>query len=79
VNVLVILALGVMVLSFGAAIVAMVALKRAVSGLTAAGRSASERLEPLRSELADEQAVTELELAALQRTMEAGRPARRRG
>jgi hypothetical protein len=63
----VVVALALVLLSLGAVVVTAVSLKRAASGLSAAGRAASERIGPLSAELADEQAVLALELEALQR------------
>jgi hypothetical protein len=76
-DIFVIVALAVLVLSLGAVGVAAVGLKRAVSGLAAAGRSAGERMRPLAAELQAEQAVSALELEALQRTLAARKPSPR--
>lgn len=78
-GVFVIVAAAVLLLSAGAAVVALVALRRSLRGLSAATAEARQRLEPLSEELAAEQAVTALELEALRRRGSAGRaaPARR--
>ncbi len=65
---LVIVALAFGVVSLGGAGVAAVALWRAVGDLRSASAAAGERITPLTDELAAEQAVTALELEALQRT-----------
>lgn len=76
-DVFVIVALAVLVVSIGATVVSGLALYRAVRALTAAAREAAGRIGPLTEELRAEQAVTALELAALQRTRAAGQRAPR--
>jgi hypothetical protein len=66
----IILSLAFAVVSVGMVVVAVVALRRSVKDLTDAGRQASERIAPLAEELQAEQAVTQLEVEALQRRSE---------
>jgi Zn-dependent alcohol dehydrogenase len=73
VSALVILSLALVVFALGMVGVAVVVLLRAVRALTAAGQEAKERLAPLAEELQAEQAVTALELEALQETLAQGR------
>jgi hypothetical protein len=77
VDVFILVALAFLLVCLGAAGVAALALRRAVKGLTAAGRAASERVGPLTRELADEQAVMAIELDAIGRRRAAGTPRRR--
>ncbi len=62
-----ILSLAFAVVSLGVVVVAVLSLRRSVKALTEAGRQASARIAPLADELRSEQAVTQLELEALQR------------
>lgn len=73
-DVFVIVALALLVVSLGAVGVTGLALTRAVKGLTASARRSRELLRPLTEELRAEQAVTALEIEALQRTTAARRP-----
>jgi hypothetical protein len=75
VDVFVLVALALAVLALGAVVVAGVALVRAVKELSGAARAAGERVAPLTDELRAEQAVTLLEVDALQRSL-ARRPVR---
>lgn len=63
----IILSLAIAVAAAGMVAVAVVSLVRSVKALTEAARQASARLAPLTEELRSEQAVTQLELDALQR------------
>ncbi len=74
-DVFVIVALALAVLSLGAVGVAGVALVRTVKGLAAAAGRTMELVRPLTEELAAETAVTTLEIDALQRNIAARRDA----
>ncbi|MGH8908901.1 MAG: hypothetical protein ACRD0K_21010 [Egibacteraceae bacterium] len=64
------LALSVMVMSLGAALVAAVALKRAAGSLTGGVKATLERVQPLVDELAEGSATTTAEGQSLQRSVE---------
>lgn len=76
-DVFILVALAVAVASVGAVGVAAIGLWRAGRGLREAREVAMTRIGPLVDELAAEQAVTALELSALQRTRQAGHTAPR--
>jgi uncharacterized membrane protein len=76
---LIILSLALVVVALGMVVVAVVVLLRAVRGLKEAGEVAGERIGPLVEELQAEQAVTAIELEALQRNAAARREVRSGG